>query len=115
MVQDQVGEYDAIVVGSVPGGATVGRELSRAGRRVLILERGKDDQDLGSYLTAMRVLDAGRFSAVRMEGGRGAAPARKGGGVTGRLEGTLPMERDWARWDQRTTPSLLNVAISGSA
>jgi choline dehydrogenase-like flavoprotein len=60
VVQDRVDEYDAIVVGSGPGGATVARELSRAGRRVLILERGKDDQNLGSYRTAMRVLDMGR-------------------------------------------------------
>ncbi len=60
MAQDQIGEYDAIVVGSGPGGATVGRELSRAGERVLILERGKDDQNLGSYRTALRVLDTGR-------------------------------------------------------
>jgi choline dehydrogenase-like flavoprotein len=60
MVQDQVGEYDAIVVGSGPGGATVARELSRAGQRVLILERGKDDQNLGSYWTALRALKMGR-------------------------------------------------------
>jgi choline dehydrogenase-like flavoprotein len=32
--------YDAIVVGSGPGGATVARELARRGRRVLILEQG---------------------------------------------------------------------------
>jgi choline dehydrogenase-like flavoprotein len=31
---------DAIVVGSGPGGATVARELTRGGQRVLILERG---------------------------------------------------------------------------
>lgn len=32
--------FDAIVVGSGPGGATVARELSRRGSKVLILERG---------------------------------------------------------------------------
>lgn len=32
--------FDAIVVGSGPGGATVARELAKAGRRVLILEQG---------------------------------------------------------------------------
>lgn len=33
-------EFDAIVVGSGPGGATVARELSLKGKRVLLLERG---------------------------------------------------------------------------
>jgi choline dehydrogenase-like flavoprotein len=35
-------EFDAIVVGSGPGGATVARDLSRRGQRVLILERGRN-------------------------------------------------------------------------
>ena len=35
-------DYDAIVVGSGPGGATVARELSRRRKDVLILERGPD-------------------------------------------------------------------------
>ncbi len=35
-------DADVIVVGSGPGGASVARELARAGRRVLILERGRD-------------------------------------------------------------------------
>jgi choline dehydrogenase-like flavoprotein len=33
---------DVAVVGSGPGGATVARELTRAGKRVLLLERGRD-------------------------------------------------------------------------
>lgn len=53
-------EYDAIIVGSGPGGSTVARELSRAGKAVLIVERGKDHQRLGRYMTALRVLDMGR-------------------------------------------------------
>lgn len=35
-------DFDAIVVGSGPGGATVARGLSRRGQRVLILERGRN-------------------------------------------------------------------------
>lgn len=60
MVNERIDEYDVIVVGSGPGGASVGRELARAGKRVAILERGNDDQRLGSYLTALRVLSMGR-------------------------------------------------------
>ncbi len=37
---DVTESFDAIVVGSGPGGATVARELSRRGWKVLILERG---------------------------------------------------------------------------
>ncbi|GAB4346784.1 MAG: GMC family oxidoreductase [Candidatus Abyssubacteria bacterium] len=50
-------EYDAIVVGSGPGGATVARELAQAGKKILILERGKNHQNLGSYLGALAILD----------------------------------------------------------
>ena len=40
MPSPQTDSFDAIIVGSGPGGATVARELSRRGQRVLILERG---------------------------------------------------------------------------
>ena len=35
-------QADYVVVGSGPGGATVARELARAGKRVLLIERGHD-------------------------------------------------------------------------
>lgn len=38
----RAGQFDAIVVGSGPGGATVARDLARQGKKVLLLERGGD-------------------------------------------------------------------------
>ncbi len=49
-------EFDAIVVGTGPGGATVARELSRLGKRVLILEWGGKPVVTGSPRQALREL-----------------------------------------------------------
>ncbi len=43
-------DFDAIVAGSGPGGATVSRELARAGKRVLLLEWGGRPEIRGSFL-----------------------------------------------------------------
>ena len=48
----QSGEYDAIVVGSGPGGATVAKELSQAGKKVLILEWGQHKPLQGNMVQA---------------------------------------------------------------
>jgi choline dehydrogenase-like flavoprotein len=51
---------DDIVVGSGPGGASVARALARAGRRVVILERGRDYRGsavYGTYLGALLYAD----------------------------------------------------------
>jgi choline dehydrogenase-like flavoprotein len=47
---------DAIVVGSGPGGATVARELTRRGWKVLILERGEGAPVRGSMTQTLREL-----------------------------------------------------------
>lgn len=48
--------YDDIVVGTGPGGATVARGLARAGRSVLILERGRQGPVTGSAAQTVREL-----------------------------------------------------------
>ncbi len=53
--------YDAIVVGTGPGGATVARELSEQNKRVLILERGDNWEIRGtSWQTALAAGIPGR-------------------------------------------------------
>ncbi|MBU2488016.1 MAG: GMC family oxidoreductase N-terminal domain-containing protein [Proteobacteria bacterium] len=52
MVQEKTIQYDAIVAGSGPGGATVARELSRRGMKVLILEWGGGEPLTGSLKQA---------------------------------------------------------------
>jgi choline dehydrogenase-like flavoprotein len=43
-------EFDAVIVGSGPGGATVARELAREGQKVLILEWGDNNPVKGTLL-----------------------------------------------------------------
>jgi choline dehydrogenase-like flavoprotein len=42
--------YDAVIVGSGPGGATVAKELSKKGKKVLILERGPGGPIRGNFI-----------------------------------------------------------------
>src|SRR5437867_3409479 len=51
-------EFDAIVVGSGPGGATVARELRKRGKRVLILERGGNAPLKNGLLATVSILNA---------------------------------------------------------
>ena len=56
--------WDVIVVGSGPGGATVAREMARGGRRVLLLERGRDwrrSRLYGTYPGALLYADRRAF------------------------------------------------------
>lgn len=46
-------DFDAIVVGSGPGGATVAHELSRQGKSILILERGQGAPVMGTMLQSI--------------------------------------------------------------
>ncbi|HOO39700.1 MAG TPA: FAD-dependent oxidoreductase [Deltaproteobacteria bacterium] len=51
-------QADTVVVGTGPGGATIARELARAGEDVLILEKGRDHQfPIGSILAYATMYD----------------------------------------------------------
>ena len=75
---------DVIIVGSGPGGATVARELSKNGKKVLILERGYDYRNkfyYGTYLGALRYSE--RMSLLFTEEGLNIiAPIMVGGATS---------------------------------
>jgi len=48
---------DVVIAGSGPGGATVGRALARAGKKVLVLEKGRDARRVGSHVSALLYAD----------------------------------------------------------
>src|SRR5262245_6353898 len=51
-------EFDAIVVGSGPAGATIARELSKRKQKVLILERGADVPPGGGLRATASIISA---------------------------------------------------------
>lgn len=57
-------QSEFVVVGSGPGGSTVARQLARAGRKVILLERGKDYRHkpyYGTYLGPLLYADRSSF------------------------------------------------------
>ena len=48
-------EFDAIIVGSGPGGGSVANELSKLGWKILILEKGKGDPIQGTVMQTIRM------------------------------------------------------------
>jgi choline dehydrogenase-like flavoprotein len=75
---------EIIIVGSGPGGATLARELSEAGKKVLLLERGYDHRRkfyYGTYLGALRYSDRASLLFTR-EGLNIIAPIMLGGATS---------------------------------
>jgi choline dehydrogenase-like flavoprotein len=50
-------EADAVVVGTGPGGATVGKELAKAGKRVIFVDRGRHPGRIGTHLSIIKYVD----------------------------------------------------------
>jgi choline dehydrogenase-like flavoprotein len=89
---------DVVVVGTGPGGATVGRELARRGGRVVFLERGVDHRPrryYGTYLGA--ALCAERGSLLFTKEGLNVIRPLMVGGATSMFCGCAAPPPDWLR------------------
>ena len=87
---------DVIVVGSGPGGAAAARDLARAGKKVLLLERGVDYRTApyyGTYLGALIYAD--RMSLLFTEEGLNIVRPLMVGGATSMYCGCAAPPPDW--------------------
>lgn len=50
--------YDCVVIGSGMGGGTVAHELAKRGKQVLVLEKGRREQKVGTFRDDLRYYDA---------------------------------------------------------
>ena len=91
-------DSDIVVVGSGPGGATLARELTRRGRRVLLLERGVDERRrfyYGTYLGALLYTD--RASLLFTEEGLNVVRPLMLGGATSMYCGCAAPPPGWLK------------------
>ena len=86
-------ETDVVVVGSGAGGASVARDLALRGKKVLVLERGRDHRRIGNSLAAAMMSD--RHGFLFSEEGTSVFRALTTGGSTVVFCGTAVPPPDW--------------------
>ncbi|MFP4343466.1 MAG: FAD-dependent oxidoreductase [Anaerolineales bacterium] len=57
-------KHEFLIVGAGAGGATLARELSRRGRRVLVVEQGTPESSLGTYRDGVRCYDCNKITQI---------------------------------------------------
>jgi choline dehydrogenase-like flavoprotein len=112
-------QAEAVVVGSGPGGATVARQLARAGKKVLLLERGKDYRRkayYGTYLGALTYAD--RHSLLFTKEGLNIIRPLMVGGATSMYCGSAARPPAWVKdkygidLDQYTDETIAEIGIA---
>ena len=88
-------EADAVVVGTGPGGATVGRELTKAGKRVVFVDRGPQPKRIGNHVSLLKYVDRAGF--VYSEEGLNVVRALAIGGSTLVYTGTATRPPAWLK------------------
>lgn len=86
---------DVVIAGSGPGGATAARQLARAGKSVLLLEKGRDLRVIGNHLSALFMTD--RMGLSWTEEGLNIVRALVTGGSTIVYCGAATPPPDWLK------------------
>lgn len=87
--------FDAIVIGSGPGGATVAKQMAEKGKRVLLLEKGNNKKCTGSYFNALSMFD--RFGFFKSKEGLTMLKTTTTGGATMVYSGSAAMPPSWLK------------------
>ena len=77
-------QFDFIIVGSGAGGSTLAWELSKRGKSVLVLERGKETTKIGSFHNILNFYDCNKYTRTPKKSKEGVIIYRTfmGGGST---------------------------------
>jgi choline dehydrogenase-like flavoprotein len=86
-------QTDVVIVGSGPGGASVAKELAKQGKKVVILERGRNYKRVGNTLSTFLIID--KKSLLFPEGGVRIGRALTTGGSSVIYCGTAVLPPKW--------------------
>jgi len=65
-------KYEFIIVGMGAGGATLSMELSKRGKHVLVVELGKPEDKIGTFMDTLRYFDLNKFTKMPPKAKEGA-------------------------------------------